>query len=77
MVLRYGELCPLIARDNHTNNKDKSWLSDIVAFARFSLMETAIISINLSDREQKFYVDMENLIKLYSKAFKDNTVVMV
>jgi hypothetical protein len=61
MVLRYGQMCPLIARGHESTNHDKSWFEDIVCFARFSLMETAIISINLNEKEQTFYVDLENL----------------
>lgn len=48
MVLRYGEMCPLSARS--MENK-KQWLPDVLAFGRYSLMETAIVAINLSDRE--------------------------
>ncbi len=44
MVLRYGLMCPLIAM--HKANES---LPDVLAFARYSLMETAIIAINLSD----------------------------
>jgi hypothetical protein len=39
-------------------------------------METAIISTNLNEKEQTFYVDLENLQKLFNKTFHDNTVIM-
>ena len=43
MVLRYGEIFFLTARG------ENAWHEDILAFARYSLMETIIIAINLSD----------------------------
>lgn len=39
-------------------------------------METAIISINLSENEQTFYLDLENLSKLFKKTLNDNTVIV-
>jgi hypothetical protein len=39
-------------------------------------METAIISTNLNEKEQTFYVDLENLQKLFNKTFHDNTVIL-
>jgi hypothetical protein len=42
MVLRYGQLIPLVAR--HSNG----WHSHVLAYARHSLMETAIIATNLN-----------------------------
>ncbi len=42
MVLRYGQLVPLVAR--HATG----WYSHVLAYARHSLMETAIIATNLT-----------------------------
>lgn len=55
MVLRYGELIPLVAR-NPTN-----WETHVLTFARYSLLETAIIATNLNDTKATFYVDMSPL----------------
>ena len=44
MVLRYGELIYLSAKDN-----DEKVDTDILCFARYSLMETIIIATNLTD----------------------------
>ena len=43
MALRYGELVPLLAKHS------KGWHSDVLAYARYSVMETAIIATNLTD----------------------------
>ena len=51
MVLRYGELVPLRAKH------DKGWHERVLAFARFSLIETAIIAINMSEHELHFWID--------------------
>lgn len=51
MVLRYGELVPLVAR--HTNG----WHTHVLAYARYSLLETAVIATNLNDAEVTFYID--------------------
>lgn len=72
MVLRYGELITLTAKD--PNN---AYLPEILAYARYSLMETVIIATNMSDRAQKFLVDMQNLLPTFKKAYPNNTVVMV
>jgi len=61
MVLRYGQMCPLIARGQDSSHSEKSWFQDILCFARFSLMETAIIATNLNEKEQTFFVDLDNL----------------
>jgi len=73
MVLRYGEMCPLVARNPETAN---DWIPDVLTFARYSLMETAIISINLSEYEQNFYVDLSKLHQLFSQTLNDNTVIV-
>jgi len=71
MVLRYGELVPLVARH------DKGWHTHVLAFARFSLIETAVVATNLNDSKVIFHFDMENLIPLFMKAYSPNTVIMV
>ena len=48
MVLRYGELVPLVAKDETT--PANGWLNSVLAFARYSLMETAIIATNITDQ---------------------------
>lgn len=53
MVLRYGELIMLTAKD-----ESNRYLSEVLAYARYSLMETMIIATNMSDRAQKFLIDM-------------------
>ncbi len=55
MVLRYGELIPLVARNQN------GWETHVLAFARYSLLETAIIVTNLNDRDAQFYVDLSQL----------------
>ena len=51
MVLRYGELIPLVARNNN------GWETHVLAFARYSMSETAVIAINLNDRPVNCWVD--------------------
>ena len=45
MVLRYGELIMLTARDLNGNYK-----SDILCYARYSLMETCVIATSIATR---------------------------
>lgn len=71
MVLRYGLMCPLAAM--HRTNES---FPDVLVFARYSLMETAIIAINLSDQEKTFWIDLDNLSTLFSKTLSDNVVVV-
>ena len=40
-------------------------------------METAVISVNLSDNSQTFYVDKSKLVSIFNKNLGPNTVVMV
>lgn len=72
MVLRYGEVIHLTARD-----LDNQMLSDILCYARYALMETAIIATNLTDLVKKFYVDLSALLPVFKKAYPNNTVVMI
>lgn len=57
MVLRYGEVFYLTAREN-----ENVWHEDILAFARYSHMETIIVATNLSDKEKSFYIDASALM---------------
>jgi len=72
MVLRYGECIFLTGKDTQNN-----YLSDILAYARYSLQETVIIATNMSNKNQKFIIDMQNLLPTFKKAYPNNTVVMV
>ena len=71
MVLRYGELIPLVARNA------QSWEQYVLAFARYSLLETAIVATNLNETDVTFWVDMTELSQIYLKTYSENTVVMV
>lgn len=56
MVFRYGELAPL--RCMNDDASDQGFVSNVLSFARYSLMETAIVATNLSEQTQHFWVDM-------------------
>ena len=78
LVLRYGELLPLAAKNEQSETQGPhSFLSNVLAFARFSLMETAIVTINLSDSVQKCYVDNSKLKTVMSQGMNLNSIVMV
>lgn len=53
MVLRYGELIVLAAKDLQHKLKP-----EILCYARYALTETLIIATNMSDTTQKFLLDM-------------------
>jgi hypothetical protein len=72
MVLRYGELIFLTARDMHNN-----YIPNILTYARYSLMETVIVATNLGDYKQKFNFDLSQLLKTYRQAYSNNTIVMI
>jgi len=72
MVLRYGELIHLTARD-----RNNDYLSDVLCYARYSLMETVIIATNLNEATRSFQLDLSNLTPIFKKAYSNNTVVMV
>ena len=72
MVLRYGELVMLSAKDEL-----REFIPDILCYARYSLMETVIIATNLSDDTRKFFLDLSQLLPVYQKAYTNNTVVMI
>ena len=48
----------------------------MLAFARYTLMETALVATNLSDKEQKFYIDMAKLKQILGSTLGVNTVIM-
>lgn len=60
MVLRYGELIHLTARDVNMN-----YIDDMLVYARYSLMETCIIATNMSEHNRKFYLDLSQLLPTY------------
>ena len=60
MVLRYGEIFFLTARIN-----EREWHEDILTFARYSMMETMMIAINLSDMDKKFFIDASPLMPTF------------
>ena len=72
MVLRYGELIVLAAKDLHHKYKP-----EILCYARYALTETLVIATNMSDQPQKFLLDMYNLVPTFKKAYGNNVVVMV
>jgi hypothetical protein len=77
-VLRYGELLPLAVKNEYSENQGpNSFLNNVLGFARYSMMETAIISINLSDQVQKCYVDNSKLKPVLNQGLRMNSVVMV
>lgn len=72
MVLKYGELIMLSAKDQKNN-----LLPDILVYARFSLSETIVVATNMSDQPQQFYLNLQNLLPTFKQAYKNNTVVIV
>ena len=72
MVLRYGELIHLTAR-----TADGEYEPEILCYARYSLMETAMIATNMSDRTKQFCLDLSQLLPTFKKAYANNTVVMI
>jgi len=52
-------------------------MSDIIVYARYSLMETCIIATSLCDEQKKFRMDLSQLLPTFKKAYPNNTVVMV
>lgn len=69
-VLRHGLLIPLSAKHS------EGWHSHVLAFARFSHAETAIIAINFTDSQVSFFIDFANLLPHFEKHYHTNTVVM-
>lgn len=53
MVLKYGELIMLSAKD-----QKNELLPDILVYARFSLSETIVVATNMSDQSQQFYLNL-------------------
>ena len=77
MVLRYGELFPLAAFNIDSSIDKKHMLSDVLTYARYSLMETAIVATNLSDQQQTFFINMQSLYQHFSTSLKDTSIVVV
>lgn len=48
MVFRYGELAALRCMSNEMADDD-SFVTNVLAFARYTLMETAIVATNMSE----------------------------
>ena len=48
MVFRYGELAALRCMSNEMED-DESFVTNVLAFARYTLMETAIVATNMSE----------------------------
>lgn len=71
MALRYGELIPLDATHLHGKH------THVLSFARYSLLETAIVATNLNDSEVFFKIDLANLRECFTNNYSDSTVVMV
>ena len=69
-VLRYGELIMLEAKHSEGTHPH------VLAFARFSPSETAVIAINFTDRNVSFYIDMANLLPRFQKRYPPNIVVL-
>jgi len=72
MVLRYGEIFYLSAI-----GQDNTVLEDVFSFARYSAMETMIITTNLSDQDRSYCIDASALMPAFKDAYQSNTVVMV
>ena len=77
MVLRYGELFPLAAFNIDSSVDKKHMLNDVLTYARYSLMETAIVATNLSDQQQTFFINMQSLYQHFSTSLKDTSIVVV
>eukprot|EP01022_Parablepharisma_sp_SALTPOND_P008190 TRINITY_DN135350_c2_g1_i1.p1 TRINITY_DN135350_c2_g1~~TRINITY_DN135350_c2_g1_i1.p1 ORF type:complete len:1045 (+),score=80.36 TRINITY_DN135350_c2_g1_i1:2070-5204(+) len=69
-VLRYGQLVMLEAKHS------EGWHPHVLAFARFSHSEIAVMATNFTDRDVSFYIDMTNLIPLFQKHYPPNAVVL-
>jgi len=72
MVLRYGEYITLNAKKDDINLEER-----VLAFARYSLQETAIIATNVNDIETQFYIDYSPLQNIYKETYSNHTVIMV
>lgn len=49
MVFRYGELVALRCM-NDVESKDNPFVQNVLSFARYTLMETAVVATNVSDK---------------------------
>lgn len=64
MVFRYGELASLRCMNDEVKNEQQGFIPDLLSFARYTLMETAIVATNLSEQTQTFWIDMQRLKNL-------------
>jgi len=55
---------------------NQGFISDVLSFARYTLMETAIVATNLSESTKKFWIDMQRLKNLLGQIYGANAVVM-
>lgn len=69
-VLRFGQMVMLDAKHSEGTHPY------ILAFARFSLSETAVIATNFTDRNVSFYIDLRNLLPMIQKHYPPNIVVL-
>ena len=69
-VLRFGQMIMLDAKHSEGIHPY------ILAFARFSPSETAIIATNFTDRNVSFYIDLRNLLPIMQKGYPPNIVVL-
>jgi len=49
MVFRYGEFAALRCINDEEAGKEQNFVSNVLSFARYTLMETAIVATNMSD----------------------------
>ena len=55
---------------------DEGWHKKVLCFARFSLMQTALIAINISNQSVVFFIDLANLKPHFSKHPADTVVLL-
>ena len=75
MVFRYGELASLRCMNDEVKDS-MGFVPNVLSFARYTLMETAIVATNLSDETQKFWIDMQRLKGLLGQIYGANAVIM-
>lgn len=62
MVFRYGELAALrCMSDAPHGSTEPAFVTNVLSFARYTLMETAVIATNVSDSTEKFWIDLSKL----------------
>ena len=75
MVFRYGELAALRCM-NDEQSKEQPFVSNVLSFARYTLMETAVVATNMSETTQKFWVDLTKLKNILGQIYGANAVVI-